>query len=213
MANLETVKIACTGAEDVALDDLKPMQGNLKTMSKATLEKFEKEILRHGFSEPVSVWVEDGIYHILNGHQRVTALKSLRSQGYKTPEKVPVSIVTAKNKKEAYEKILALTSQYGEMDFNSLKGYLDEFDIDLEFVNDHLHFADLGDLNLLEVNTHIRKKSDEELAVTYDPLGIRKLEVILTDADYEKVIARLEQIMKENSLESYTAAIVWLCEK
>src|SRR5262245_54163946 len=98
------ISIQCAGAEVAALDELVPFQGDLKDPSAEALDSFKKELLRHGFSEPISIWKSpDGIKYILNGHQRHKALSVLRSEGYSIPP-LPVSVVEASSPKEAREK-------------------------------------------------------------------------------------------------------------
>ena len=115
----------CTGAETRLLSELADFQGNLKKLTKDNAAKLKKEILELGFSEPVSVWEHDGSCFILNGHQRVAVLKLLEGEGYAVPP-VPVSLVEADSLNQAKRKVLALTSQYGQMSVEGLGEYLDE---------------------------------------------------------------------------------------
>jgi len=122
---MKKVEITCAGAGIVYLDDLVDFQGNLKDLSKENYEKLKKEILDLGFSEPISVWAKDGKMYCLNGHQRRRTLMQMRVEGYEIPP-IPVNFIEAKDKKEAKKKVLALTSQYGEMTGQGLY----EFSID-----------------------------------------------------------------------------------
>ena len=63
--------IACTGATTADINKLKPLQGKLKKLSDSNYEKLKTEILETGFSEPISVWDDNGTLRILNGHQRL----------------------------------------------------------------------------------------------------------------------------------------------
>lgn len=131
--DLKLVEIKCQGAERVPLDQLKGFQGNLKDLSHENYEKLKLELLRHGFSEPISVWKRNGEYLILNGHQRVRTLTAMRDEGYKVPD-LPVSVVEAKDEKEAKEKILALTSQFGEITEQGLYEFTQVAGIDFEYL-------------------------------------------------------------------------------
>ena len=123
------------------LEQLKPFQGELKSLSKDNYAKLKAEILELGFSEPVSVWVSDEGYQILNGHQRVRVLQSLRGEGFEVPE-IPISLVEAVSYKEAKKKVLALTSQYGKIEGQGLYEFMGEAGLDLSDL-EPLHFADL----------------------------------------------------------------------
>lgn len=131
--DLKLVEIKCQGAERVPLDQLKGFQGNLKELSRENYEKLKHELLRHGFSEPISVWKRGDEYLVLNGHQRVRTLTAMRDEGYKIPD-LPVSFVEAKDEKEAKEKILALTSQFGEITEQGLYEFTQVAGIDFEYL-------------------------------------------------------------------------------
>ena len=120
---MQTITIACEGAQAVPLEKLEPLQGDLKDLSEENYKKLRREILERGFSEPISVWKHKGKLKILNGHQRVRALSVMRGEGYEIPP-LPVSIIHAKDEREAKMKVLALTSQYGNMTGQGLYEFL-----------------------------------------------------------------------------------------
>ena len=53
---------------------LEDLQGDLKTLPEENLEKLKKSILRFGFKIPKFVWIDNGHYYILDGHQTKKAL-------------------------------------------------------------------------------------------------------------------------------------------
>lgn len=111
---IKTIQIKCTGAALVEIESLTPLQGDLKDLSEENYKKLRKEILELGFSEPLSVWPDGDQRFLLNGHQRHRVLTRMKADGYEIPL-VPVNWVQAENESEAKKKILALTSQYGEI--------------------------------------------------------------------------------------------------
>lgn len=129
----KVVEIKCRGADHLPLESLKDFQGDLKTLSEENYRKLKEEILRHGFSEPVSVWKTEDSFYILNGHQRVKTLSMMKADGYLVPD-LPVSYVEAKSKKEAKEKVLALTSQFGEITEEGLSNFSLDAEIDFDFL-------------------------------------------------------------------------------
>lgn len=139
--DLKLVEIRCQGSMELPLADLKPFQGNLKDLSQENYTKLKNEILRHGFSEPVSVWKNEGSWYILNGHQRIRALQGMESEGYKVP-KVPVSIIHAKDIKDAKERVLALTSQFGQITDEGLYEFMNESGLDIDYL-DGLRFPEV----------------------------------------------------------------------
>lgn len=140
--DLKLVEIKCQGSLELPLEDLKDFQGNLKELSQENYGKLKKEILRHGFSEPVSVWKHDGKWMILNGHQRVRTLLGLKAEGYKIP-KVPVSIIHAKDMKDAKERVLALTSQFGQITDDGLYEFMNDAGLDVAYLDD-LRFPEVN---------------------------------------------------------------------
>ncbi len=111
----QQVVIQCGGQSSLSLDAMQDFQGNLKDLSKESYEKFKKQLLELGFSEPISIWKNKDKNYILNGHQRVRTLKAMREEGIHIPPELPVNLVEAKDLKEAKKKVLALTSQYGQI--------------------------------------------------------------------------------------------------
>lgn len=136
------ISIRCEGSSTADLDDLIPFQGDLKELTPKALRKLESVLIRHGFSEPVSVWQSDNKLFILNGHQRVTALKSLRSKGYDIP-KIPIVRIEAADRKEAKEKVLALTAQYGALSPKSVSDFMIDAGLSLEFLEENIRFPEV----------------------------------------------------------------------
>ena len=136
-----SVSIRCSGAKTYKLDELVEFQGNLKDLSEENYNKLKREILNHGFSEPIATWEHDGKIYILGGHQRYRVLKGLQAEGYFIPP-IPCSIIQASDLKEAKEKVLAFTSQYGEITDTGLYEFMNEAGIDLSYLED-LRFPEI----------------------------------------------------------------------
>lgn len=139
---MKEIKVACDGKTLMDYRQLTPMQGNLKNLSKDNFQKLKKEILELGFSEPISIWKSDKNY-ILNGHQRLNVIKHMvENEGYLCP-KLPVNIVQARDEKEARKKILALTSQYGEITSDGLYEFMSESDISADELIESFNFPEI----------------------------------------------------------------------
>lgn len=105
-------------------------QGELKKLSKRNLERLKSRIIEDGFNVPFFVWEHQGNYMILDGHQRLKALVSLREDGYDMPL-LPVAFIDAEDEADARKKLLAISSQYGVFDGEELSQWLDELGDDI----------------------------------------------------------------------------------
>lgn len=141
----KTIRIACKGAYDADINYLIPFQGELKSLSKENYEKLKKEILELGFSEPVCVWQakEGELPFILNGHQRVRVLHQMRSEGYEIPP-IPVTPVMADDIKQAKRKVLALTSQYGQIERQGLYEFMESAELSLKEIEESFRFPEIN---------------------------------------------------------------------
>jgi hypothetical protein len=68
----------------------------------------------------------------------------MKEQGYMIP-RLPVALVEAKDRKEAAEKILLISSQYGKMSEQSLEEFLAENELE---INDLLEEIELPSLDM-----------------------------------------------------------------
>src|SRR5690348_13875955 len=124
------VRIACKGAGLIQLDALEPFQGELKSLDEEGYQKARAAILKHGFSFPFFIWRQGGHNYTLDGHQRDRVLRRMRDEeGFRIPE-LPVAYIDAGSVKEAKEKILLLSSQYGKLSAVSLYNFLQENELD-----------------------------------------------------------------------------------
>jgi hypothetical protein len=122
------IKIKCKAADGLEIIELEAFQGELKTISDDELEKLKKSIIKYGFSFPVFVWENK----ILDGHQRLKAVKQLVSDGYKIKDNnLPVVRIEAKNEKEAAEKLLLINSRYAKIDEGGFQVFTFDYKIDL----------------------------------------------------------------------------------
>jgi hypothetical protein len=146
---MKTIEIKCKGSSLAQINDLVPFQGNLKDLSEENYKKLRKEILELGFSEPVSVWEHDGVLKILNGHQRLKTLKMMRDEGFEIPP-IPISFIQAKDDEEAKKKILALTSQYGNITSHGLREFMGDSGLDFSDISSSFSFPEIN-MGIFEV--------------------------------------------------------------
>jgi hypothetical protein len=139
---MKPVAIRCRAAINVELPALTPLQGDLKELSDANFEKLKRSILKHGITFPFFIWQSDGINYILDGTQRDRVLTRMTEEGYDIPP-LPCALIEAKDRKEAAEKILLISSQYGKMTNNSLEEFLAENDLGFLELQDELELPSI----------------------------------------------------------------------
>ncbi len=151
--------------EHIDVDDLEPLQGELKKLSEANFNKLRKSILEKGFKLALHVWKNGGVNYLIDGHQRVHVLQQLKKQGEIVP-KLPCAIVEAKNYSEAKETVLMAVSQYGKLDKDGFQDFIEGEDFDLG----DFDFPDVGDdfFNLDD-------NQDKETEVMKDVDGAKEL--------------------------------------
>ncbi|OQY39653.1 MAG: hypothetical protein B6229_03270 [Spirochaetaceae bacterium 4572_7] len=129
------IEIKCKAAAELSLDDLSNFQGGLKTIKEENLMKLKNSIKVQGFIAPIFVWNNDDENWILDGHQRLKALKSLEDDGEIIPP-LPVAYIEADDIKEAKEKLLHITSQHGDFTIDGLDGFLMDAELDLDTIGE-----------------------------------------------------------------------------
>ena len=139
---MKTIAIQCTAAVNLNLADLTPLQGGLKELSDASFEKLKQSILKHGITFPFFVWQSEDENYILDGTQRDCVLKRMADDSYEIPP-LPCALIQAKDRKEAAEKILLISSQYGTMTNQSLQEFLTENDLDFLQLQDELELPSI----------------------------------------------------------------------
>lgn len=123
------IVVKCKSADLLPIDTILEFQGNLKRLTKTNREKLKRSILKYGFIAPIFVWENQGDYYILDGHQRLKTLIHMRQEGYNIPL-LPVDYIEAATEKEAHDKLLVITSQYGEFDKYELEEWCNNIEKD-----------------------------------------------------------------------------------
>ncbi len=146
------LEIKCSGATTANVKELLDFQGDLKTLSDDNYIKFRAELLELGYSEPISVWIDpSGKKYVLNGHQRRKTILNMISEGIEVDD-LPINLVDADDLKQAKRKVLALTSQYGEMSQDGLKDFCEKNSFEFDEMIKDFRFPELEamELDLLE---------------------------------------------------------------
>jgi 16S rRNA G966 N2-methylase RsmD len=174
MSKKKVIPVTCTSTHQIEVDNLQPIQGNLKSRTREQLQNLRSMILKYGFSFPIYVWQDKEINYTLDGHGRDFVSKELVKEGFKFRHKngsvnttLPCIFIDAKNKVEAKEKLLAVNSSYGTITEEGLYSYLFEPGFELNFaeMKDSLELPNI-DLVGFE-QTYLTSEDEEEVEREY----------------------------------------------
>lgn len=201
---------------------LSEFQGNLKDLSNENYEKLKSIILKHKFSFVVHAWAREGKLFILDGHQRVRVLLRLSSEGYEIP-KIPVVLVQADSFKQAKEKLLAGTSQFGNLTQDGLYEFLNESQVTLEEL-DHFAFPEI-DLAEFKMSFWEDAQDQPELKEdvaevdrrpttkdAYQNAVIKPITLYFEGEVYDQVILRLDGLVERYKVSDYSECLMRLMD-
>lgn len=143
------IRIACKGYTDLPYTELHDFQGDLKTLTEENYKRLKAHILDTGFAFAEHAWLnpDDQKWYIIDGHQRVRAIRQMvEHEGYQCPN-LPVVPVEARDLAEAKRRVLQGTSQFGRMEGQGLYEFMsvnqipiDE--VELKFDLPHINMED-----------------------------------------------------------------------
>ena len=125
------VDVVVSGSHKTDVSSFVPFQGKMKTLSSENYEKLKNEILDTGFAFAVHVWKCKGKLYLIDGHQRVSTLVRMRDGGIHVPD-IPYVIVTAKSYNDAKRHVLQGVSQYGTIQKDGFRDFVDGLDFSLD---------------------------------------------------------------------------------
>jgi hypothetical protein len=157
------IRITYEARHALPLDEVADFQGDAKTITRGNLDKLKRSIKKHGFFVPLFVWRKGSTTYIIDGHQRRKALLELRDEGEEVPP-IPVEYIDAKSKKDAAEKLLAITSQFGEFDVGFLEAWTTGLGVNLPLLDVRLVDVELS-FDVPEYEVPERNKEIDEDAM------------------------------------------------
>lgn len=141
--NNKTITINCEPGKPLSIDDLSPLQGNLKSLSEENYQKLKKQIVKNGFSAAIHVWRNGDRAHILDGHQRLRTLQRLRDEGFAIPN-IPIVEVKARDINHAKEQLLSHASMFGTFEADGIKLFAEGAGIELDSLFSDFEFPGLN---------------------------------------------------------------------
>jgi len=165
------------------MNRLKTFQGKLKKLSQKNHKRLRQLILDKGFCAPIFIWENpEGEAKTLDGHQRLTVLEQLQTDGYTIPP-LPVAIIYADSEKDAREKLLSISSQFGEWNLDELNVWLEDVD---QIIIGNLRIADRE----IDININNTSNDETDLSDTYN----ETYEIVVklqTESEQQKLFERL----------------------
>jgi len=110
-------------------DDFLALEFNTLKADKRDVTKLKNAILKGGWSFPVYVWKDND--YVIDGKGRKQAVEELIKEGHTITE-IPVVDIEAKDLKEAKQKVLEVSSQYGDVTKDSFEAFTEGFDADFD---------------------------------------------------------------------------------
>ena len=178
------IRITCEGTDYVDFKKLKSLQGNLKNLSEGNLNKLKKSILKYGFTAPAFVWKSNRNKYILDAHQRVKALQSLFEDGYEIPN-IPVVYIKAADRKEAKEKLLHISSQYGEFERDGFADFVLDVDIDVSELFTRL----VGEEYILKADTLVEEFIEDDVSEDIIEIAIK----VATEKEQKELFTEFQE--------------------
>jgi len=146
---MKKIPLRCKGEKLVPIEKVQAFQGNLKELDKKAFKQLRALIVKLGWIAPVFVWKDkQGVYNLLDGHQRMFVIRKMIADEKFVFEHVPINVIDATNKKEAAETLLAIDSRFAKITDEGLYGFVHEFDIPEDILEDFC-FPEMG-LSLFE---------------------------------------------------------------
>ncbi len=164
MKDTKQLKIECTAAAAIDIEDLVPFQGAFKGLTAANYKRLRANLVAVGVTAAFTVWKNKGKNYILDGHQRRSALLKMRLEGWVIPP-VPVNFTTANNERHARVKVLSLASTYGDVTEDSLQDFAKLAGLELGDLDGAFSFPDIDMPGLVDSVKRAKKGSARKVAV------------------------------------------------
>lgn len=137
-----------------SVTELEASQGDLKFLGEDNYEKLKRNIEKNGFDVPVYVWIdEEGTKWLLDGHARKEVLTN---EGWLDP--IPYLVIKAKDRKQAMQRLLEITSQYNTITQEGIDEFIQKFDLP-EF--DVIQSTSFDAAPMMEVGTELQALEDK----------------------------------------------------
>lgn len=121
-------------------------------------ESLKAMIRKHGFAKAFDGWEdEDGTIYMIDGHQRKEALRELIHEGENVPDKLPVTLIDAKDKKDAIKLLIDVhNTKQSQINETVLLEWIETEEIEVE------------EIEIGEVRTEFEYEEQEDEEIDFD---------------------------------------------
>ena len=156
--SVENRTVEIKGLKDlprVPLGSVVGLQGKLKSLSDVNYDRLKQSMLKRDFFVPLFVWVdksESPVVHLrlMDGHQRVLTLRKMKDEGFTVPAELPAVMIEAADEIEARDKLLAIVSQFGEIEKEGLYEFVVEGQLDPNTIVTDFHMPEIDGAKFIE---------------------------------------------------------------
>lgn len=223
---MKTLKIACEGAAALDIAEIVPFQGALKVLDPKEEAELRAEIETTGFAFPIHIWklpdgsFIDGKKFMIAGHQRLTVLGKMRTEGWEVPP-IPVVYVVAATVEEARQRVLQDVAQYGVVTTQGLIEFATLAQLPIDQVEKRFR---LPDINFAKLKVELQKLpetgrgEDPKDVFTrsqkqYTDSIIKQIVMFFKAEDFPKVVARANKKLEEKSVADYSELFMRLLDE
>lgn len=207
----KSIRISVLPEVHLDIGELHNFQGELKKMSAKARNNLRRSIIEEGFTQHVYFFENSGVKYILDGHQRLDIMQSLKREGYKIP-KIPSHELKAKDYKHAKKLLASFISQYGTVDKNEVPIFFDDvdFDIETEFEIPGIEPEEIFGESDQDDDIQPLDKDDQETyskkvkTPIYEPKGVKPpIEEIANADKYYRLIDKIDQSALSEDLKTF----------
>lgn len=178
--------------KNITVDEFLKLKFNTLKDKNRDVTKLVNSIKKTGFDMPIFIWADND--YVIDGTGRKKAIETLLEQG-ETIESIPIVEIYAKDLNEAKQKVLQVSSKYGDITNESFIEFADNLDLDYQVFE--LDFSD-------NINNKDSQQKDNSRELNVDELN--KSEHILSfkfdSEQYFEIINLIANIKNKLGLES-----------
>lgn len=195
------------------VEKLAPFQDELKDLSKDDFAKLRESIIEHGFFVPVFLWHDGQRLNLLDGHQRIRVLLTLKHEGWSVP-KIPAVEIKARDQAEASEKLLLITSNFGKINKQGLYKFLIDRNLEAESIVVSYSLSNIDAPKFMDEFFNDGTYNIDPLPPLAGSLasvggnGVKMLQLFFSEQDHQTVLRCISALQKSYGTQNATDTVM-----